>query len=50
VETLDWSHLEQVSEDLTSQLVIVAVKLGDLTLLDLIHQSLTTIVVNFVVL
>ena len=50
VELLNGSHLEQISEDLASQVIVITVKLGNLALLDLVDKSLATCVVDFVVL
>ena len=50
VKSLNWGHLEQVSQDLTRELVVIAVKLGNLALLDLVDECLATVVVDFVVL
>lgn len=50
VQALDRSHLEQVSQDLTSQLVVVTVELLNFALLDLSDESLSTRVVDVIVL
>jgi hypothetical protein len=50
VKTLNWSHLEKIRQDCASKLIIIAIKFLDLALFDLVDQSLTTIIIDVVVL
>ena len=50
MKLLNRRHLQQVGQDASSQLVVIAVKLGNLALLDLVDECLTTVIVDIVVL
>jgi len=50
MQTLDGGHLEQISQNCAGELIVIAIKLLNLSLLNLIDESLSTCVVNVVVL
>ena len=50
VKSLDWCHLQQISENRARQLIVIAVELSNASFFDLGHQCLSTSVINFVIL